>query len=62
MSLIRQNAEREKLDLNAIEMGLESGRTLRSQALTSFLTGLFVRRKETALREDSRLGGCAAAA
>lgn len=62
MSPIRHNAERETLDLKAIERGLENGRTLRSQAFTSFLKGLFVQGPGESQREDSRIGGCAAAA
>lgn len=62
MSLIRQTAERETLDFNAIERGLENGRTLRSEAFTTFLKGLFIRSKEASPRDDNRVAGCAAAA
>lgn len=61
MSLNRRNTTSETLDLDAIEKGLEQGRRLRSQALTSFLSGLFARRKDDSQRVDDRLADCAAA-
>ncbi len=62
MSLNRSNATSETLDLDAIEKGLEQGRRLRSRALTSFLSGLFARRKDGNPRDDDRMADCAAPA